>query len=202
MSAADTTKPTAESGAETNAEVGAEAKAEMNAETNTAANAETNVAMSTETNAKANAEKGAARERLGLNQMSRRVRQRKRVGRGCSAGGGKTCGRGQKGQKSRTGSGIRGGFEGGQMPLQRRLPKFGFRSRKAKVCEVRLDALNKLEQDIADRDALVKLGVVPARAERVKLICSGQLERAVTVKGIGVSAGARRAVEAAGGRVE
>ena len=139
---------------------------------------------------------------LKLNRLTGRLRKARRIGHGSSARRGDTCGRGQKGQRSRAGSGRRPGFEGGQMPLQRRLPKFGFHSRKPKVFEVRLDALNKLEGDTVDREALIKAGVIPARSVRVKLIRSGELTRAVTVKGCSVTAGARRAVEEAGGRVE
>lgn len=143
-----------------------------------------------------------AQRTTGLNKIEIRLNKPRRVGRGCSSGAGKTCGRGQKGQKSRAGSGIRSGFEGGQMPLQRRLPKFGFRSRKPEVFEVRLSALNKPEDDVINMKTLIEAGIIPSRSKYAKLIASGKVDRAVTIKGIAVTAGARRAVEAAGGRVE
>lgn len=127
---------------------------------------------------------------------------RKRVGRGNSSGSGKTCGRGQKGQKSRSGSGRRIGFEGGQMPLQRRLPKSGFRSRKRAAQEVRLGDLAKVDAPTIDFDALVKHGLIRANNPRVKVIVQGKLEKAVQLKGIAVSAGAAEAIKAAGGQVE
>ncbi len=127
----------------------------------------------------------------------------KRVGRGPGSGLGKTAGRGQKGQKSRAGVGAPRGFEGGQMPLQRRLPKVGFKSRKTRfVDEVRLGTLAALEAEVIDLAALKAAGVVDARALRVKIIASGELGRAVTVRGLGVTKGARAAIEAAGGKVE
>jgi large subunit ribosomal protein L15 len=127
---------------------------------------------------------------------------RLRVGRGASAGQGKTCGRGVKGQRARKGGYHKVGFEGGQMPLQRRLPKVGFRSKIApRVAEVRLNELARIE-GVVDLDALKKAGVVPADAERARVMLSGRIERAVTVKGIGVTRGARAAIEAAGGTVE
>ena len=128
---------------------------------------------------------------------------RLRVGRGASAGQGKTCGRGVKGQRARKGGYHKVGFEGGQMPLQRRLPKVGFRSKIAPlVAEVRLNELALVAGGIVDLDALKKVGVVPANAERARVMLSGKLETAVTVKGIGVTKGARAAIEAAGGKVE
>ncbi|MCH9671341.1 MAG: 50S ribosomal protein L15 [Gammaproteobacteria bacterium] len=130
-------------------------------------------------------------------------RTRKRVGRGPGSGLGKTGGRGQKGQKSRNGVSIPAGFEGGQMPLQRRLPKFGFKSRVARFRdEVRLDQLAQLEGDAVDLLSLKAAKLVNQRALVVKIIASGAVDKAYTVKGVGVTAGARAAIEAAGGRVE
>ncbi|ABA58764.1 50S ribosomal protein L15 [Nitrosococcus oceani] len=126
----------------------------------------------------------------------------KRVGRGIGSGWGKTCGRGHKGQKSRSGGFHKVGFEGGQMPLQRRVPKFGFSSRKARFrVEVRLDQLTKVNTDTVDIAALVKARLIPKWAKRVKVIASGKLDKPVSLQGIMVSAGARRAIEAAGGRI-
>jgi len=130
-------------------------------------------------------------------------RAAKRVGRGIGSGYGKTSGRGHKGQKSRSGGYHKVGFEGGQMPLQRRLPKVGFRSRKALVTdEIRLHELESVGADVVDLDALRKAGLVSKRITRVKIIASGQLERALTVRGLGVTKGARVAIESAGGKVE
>lgn len=127
----------------------------------------------------------------------------KRVGRGIGSGSGKTCGRGSKGQKSRSGGYHMVGFEGGQMPLQRRLPKVGFRSRKAKeVAEVRLGELVAAASDVVDLKALQDADVIPHSVKRAKIILSGKIEIAVTVKGLGVTPGARKAIEAAGGRIE
>ncbi|BAO43265.1 50S ribosomal protein L15 [Thiolapillus brandeum] len=128
---------------------------------------------------------------------------RKRVGRGIGSGLGKTCGRGHKGQKSRSGGYHKVGFEGGQMPLQRRLPKIGFRSRKAKyTAEVRLDELAKVSGDVVDLKALHEADILPYSMKRAKVILSGEITRAVTVKGLGATKGARAAIEAAGGTVE
>jgi large subunit ribosomal protein L15 len=128
---------------------------------------------------------------------------RLRVGRGASAGQGKTCGRGVKGQRARKGGYHKVGFEGGQMPLQRRLPKVGFRSKIAPlVAEVRLNELALVEGAVVDLDGLKKAGLVPANAERARVMLSGEIKKAVTVKGIGVTKGARAAIEAAGGKVE
>ena len=128
---------------------------------------------------------------------------RKRVGRGIGSGLGKTAGRGHKGQKSRSGGFHKIGFEGGQMPLQRRLPKRGFVSPRAGlVAEVRLSDLQRMKDDVVDMAALHAAGVVSRFARRAKLILSGKLERAVTVQGIGVTKGARAAIEAAGGKVD
>ena len=130
-------------------------------------------------------------------------RPRQRVGRGIAAGRGKTCGRGHKGQKSRSGSGAGAGYEGGQMPLQRRLPKFGFSSRRGRFAdEVRLDQLSTLEAEVVDLAVLKEAGLVGRRARRVKVIAAGALTRAVVLRGVIPTRGARAAVEAAGGRVE
>ena len=130
-------------------------------------------------------------------------RSRKRVGRGIGSGFGKTCGRGHKGQKSRSGGFHKVGFEGGQMPLQRRLPKIGFRSRtRASVDEIRLSELAKVQGSVIDLESLRSAGLIKTRITRAKLIKSGSLDRAVTVRGIGVTRGARAVVEAAGGSVE
>jgi large subunit ribosomal protein L15 len=130
-------------------------------------------------------------------------RPRLRVGRGASAGQGKTCGRGVKGQRARKGGYHKVGFEGGQTPLDRRLPKFGFRSGIAVTrAEVRLHELAKVEGGIIDLDSLKKAGVIPVFAERAKVVLSGELKKAVTLKGVGATKGARAAIEAAGGKVE
>ncbi|MGH8308857.1 MAG: 50S ribosomal protein L15 [Steroidobacteraceae bacterium] len=130
-------------------------------------------------------------------------RQGRRVGRGASAGQGKTCGRGVKGQRARKGGYHKRGFEGGQMPLQRRLPKVGFRSKiKATRAEVRLHELAKIDAASIDLDALKKAGVVPVFAEQAKVVLSGEIKKAVTLKGIGATKGARAAIEAAGGKIE
>lgn len=127
----------------------------------------------------------------------------KRVGRGIGSGSGKTCGRGSKGQKSRTGGYHKVGFEGGQMPLQRRLPKVGFRSRKAReTAEVRLGELAAAASDVVDLKALQDADIIPHSVKRAKIILSGKIETAVTVKGLGVTPGARKAIEAAGGKIE
>jgi large subunit ribosomal protein L15 len=126
----------------------------------------------------------------------------KRLGRGIGSGLGKTGGRGHKGQKSRSGGYHKVGFEGGQMPLQRRLPKVGFRSRaKHATAEVRLHELALVEGDITV-ESLKGAGLIPGNAERVKIFLSGTLEKSRVVRGVGVTAGARAAIEAAGGRVE
>jgi large subunit ribosomal protein L15 len=127
----------------------------------------------------------------------------KRVGRGIGSGLGKTAGRGHKGQKARAGGYHKVGFEGGQMPLQRRLPKVGFRSRTApERDDIRLSELKKVEGDLVDLAALRKAGLINRSITRAKIIASGAIERAVTVRGLGVTKGARAAIEAAGGRVE
>jgi large subunit ribosomal protein L15 len=130
-------------------------------------------------------------------------RPRLRVGRGASAGQGKTCGRGTKGQRARKGGYHKVGFEGGQMPIQRRLPKVGFRSKLARTrAEVMLSELGKVEGAVVDLEALKKAGVVPVFAEKAKVVLSGEIKRAVTLKGIAATKGARAAIEAAGGKVE
>src|SRR3984893_5376185 len=130
-------------------------------------------------------------------------RPRLRVGRGASAGQGKTCGRGVKGQRARKGGYHKVGFEGGQTPLDRRLPKFGFRSDIAVTrAEVRLHELDKVEGAIVDLESLKKAGVIPVFAERAKVVLSGEIKKAVTLKGIGATKGARAAIEAAGGSIE
>ena len=128
---------------------------------------------------------------------------RKRVGRGIGSGLGKTAGRGHKGQKSRSGGRVRPGFEGGQMPLQQRLPKFGFTSRIGFVtAEVRLGELNKIEAAVIDLDALQKADLVNMNIKRAKVFLSGEINKAVTLKGLTVTKGAKAAIEAAGGKVE
>ena len=128
---------------------------------------------------------------------------RKRVGRGIGSGTGKTAGRGHKGQKSRTGGTVRIGFEGGQMPLQRRLPKRGFRSLMAKkIAEIRLHELNLIEGEIVDLASLRKAGLLNAGHLRAKVVLSGELDKALTLQGVGATKGAKAAIEAAGGKVE
>lgn len=130
-------------------------------------------------------------------------RPRLRVGRGASAGQGKTCGRGVKGQRARKGGYHKVGFEGGQTPLDRRLPKFGFRSDIAMTrAEVRLHELEKVEGAVVDLESLKKAGVIPVFAERAKVVLSGELKKAVTLKGVAATKGARAAIEAVGGKVE
>jgi len=130
-------------------------------------------------------------------------RASKRVGRGIGSGLGKTCGRGHKGQKSRSGGTLKAGFEGGQMPLQRRLPKVGFTSRKARtLAEVRLSELQGVEADTITLKVLQDANILPHYIERAKVILSGKIEKAVTLSGLGVTKGAKAAIEAAGGKVE
>lgn len=130
------------------------------------------------------------------------VQEKKRVGRGIGSGTGKTCGRGHKGQKSRSGGGVRPGFEGGQMPLQKRVPKFGFYSRIGSVtAEVRTAELNKIEGEVVNLETLEKANVIDRNTKRVKIMLSGDVTKAVTVEGLGVTKGARTAIEAAGGKV-
>ncbi len=128
---------------------------------------------------------------------------KKRVGRGIGSGLGKTCGRGHKGQKARKSGNPKPGFEGGQMPLQRRVPKFGFRSRVAITTgEVRLSELAKVTEGVIDLAALKAANLVNNGAKRARIMLSGSIDRAVTVKGIKLTKGARAAIEAAGGKVE
>ena len=127
----------------------------------------------------------------------------KRLGRGIGSGLGKTSGRGHKGQHARAGGFHKVGFEGGQMPLQRRLPKRGFRSHMAKdSAEVRLNELAKVKAEVIDLAALKAANIVPQQATRAKVILSGKLESAVSLRGVAVTKGARAAIEAAGGKVE
>jgi large subunit ribosomal protein L15 len=127
----------------------------------------------------------------------------KRVGRGIGSGLGKTCGRGHKGQKSRSGGFHKVGFEGGQMPLQRRLPKVGFSSRIGRyTAEIRLGELTKVEGDVVDLVALKAANVIRQDVKRAKVIASGSIDKAVTIRGLGVTKGAKAAIEAAGGKVE
>ncbi len=127
----------------------------------------------------------------------------KRVGRGIGSGVGKTAGRGHKGQKSRSGGKVAPGFEGGQMPLQKRLPKYGFTSRISRTtAQVRLGELAKVSADVIDLQALKDADVIRDDVERVRVFLSGEIDRAVTLKGIPVSKGARAAIEGAGGQIE
>ena len=127
----------------------------------------------------------------------------KRVGRGIGSGTGKTAGRGHKGQKSRSGGSVRPGFEGGQMPLQKRLPKYGFSSRISRTtAQVRLGELNAIEGDVADLAALKGADLVRENITRARVFLSGELNKPVTVKGLAVTKGAREAIEKAGGKVE
>ncbi len=128
---------------------------------------------------------------------------RRRPGRGIGSGLGKTGGRGHKGQTSRAGGYHKVGFEGGQMPLQRRLPKIGFVSRRAKRTEeVRLTELSKVAGDVVTLEALRSAGVIGQQVTRAKVIASGKVSKAVTLQGVAVTKGARAAIEAAGGRIE
>ena len=127
----------------------------------------------------------------------------KRLGRGIGSGLGKTGGRGHKGQKSRTGGGVRRGFEGGQMPLYRRLPKFGFTSMKAAVtAEVRLNDLNKVENGVVTLETLKAANILTKDIQFAKVILAGELKSAVVVRGLRVTKGAKAAIEAAGGSIE
>jgi large subunit ribosomal protein L15 len=138
-----------------------------------------------------------------LKPASGAKRARLRVGRGASAGQGKTCGRGVKGQRARKGGYHKVGFEGGQTTLDRRLPKFGFRSKmKATRAEVRLDELEKVAGGVIDLAALKAADLVPMFTERAKVILSGKIAKAVTLKGVSTTKGARAAIEAAGGSIE
>ena len=141
-----------------------------------------------------------------LNELSPAAgskKNRKRVGRGIGSGVGKTAGRGHKGQKSRSGGYHKVGFEGGQMPLQRRLPKRGFASRTARYnAEVRLYQVQVMKADVIDLESLRAESVIGHDTRQVKIINTGELSRPVTVKGVSVTKGARAAIEAAGGKVE
>lgn len=128
---------------------------------------------------------------------------KKRVGRGIGSGNGKTAGRGHKGLKSRSGGSVKPGFEGGQMPLQKRLPKYGFTSRVGMVtAEIRLAELNKVDGDTVDIESLRKAGLITSTIKRAKVFLSGELKKPVIVKGLAVTKGAKAAIEAAGGKVE
>ncbi len=130
-------------------------------------------------------------------------RNARRVGRGIGCGFGKTCGRGHKGQHSRSGGFHKVGFEGGQMPLQRRLPKVGFSSRSARyVAEVRLSEIDKLSEETVDLEALKNANVIARDIKTARVILSGEISRAVTLTGLVVTKGAREAVATAGGKVE
>nr|VFJ58738.1 MAG: LSU ribosomal protein L15P [Candidatus Kentron sp. FW] len=131
------------------------------------------------------------------------VYSRKRVGRGMGSGLGKTCGRGHKGQRSRSGGGVIVGFEGGQMPLQRRLPKYGFSSRKKYFTdEVRVGDLAALTVDRIDLDVLRSAKLIHQRVRRVKIILKGEVSKPFVIKGLTLTKGARVAIEAVGGRIE
>lgn len=130
------------------------------------------------------------------------TKSKKRVGRGIGSGSGKTAGSGHKGQKSRTGGTVRPGFEGGQMPLQMRLPKFGFTSRVGRfTAEVRTSELNNVKADVIDLEALVESKLVASNIKRVKVMLSGEVTKAMTIEGIAVTKGAKAAIESAGGKV-
>jgi large subunit ribosomal protein L15 len=138
-----------------------------------------------------------------IKPMAGSRKPRLRVGRGASAGQGKTCGRGVKGQRARKGGYHKVGFEGGQMPLQRRMPKVGFRSKmKASRAEVRLHELALVDAAVIDLAALKAADIIPVFAEFAKVVLSGELKKAVTLKGIAVTKGAREAILAAGGKFE
>ncbi len=143
---------------------------------------------------------------LRLNTLSPapgRTKDAKRVGRGIGSGLGKTAGRGHKGLKSRSGGSVRPGFEGGQMPLQKRLPKYGFTSRIAMVtAQIRTSELNKITDEVVDLDALKRADLISNNIERAKVFLSGDVTKAVTIKGLAVTKGAREAIEKAGGKVE
>ena len=127
----------------------------------------------------------------------------KRVGRGIGSGLGKTSGRGHKGQKSRSGGKVKPGFEGGQMPLQKRLPKYGFTSRIARTtAQIRLGELNAIQGDTVDLAALKEADLVREDIARARIFLSGELSKALTIKGLAVTKGARQAIEQAGGKVE
>lgn len=141
-----------------------------------------------------------------LNELSPGAGSRKakrRVGRGAGSGLGKTAGKGHKGQKARAGGSVPAGFEGGQLPLQMRVPKFGFRSRIGRItAEVRLGELARVPGDEINLAALTQANVLRRDVKRARVVLSGSIDRAVTVKGLKVTRGARAAIEAAGGKVE
>ena len=138
-----------------------------------------------------------------LKPASGSKKTKKRVGRGISAGQGKTCGRGHKGQKSRSGGTVRIGFEGGQLPLQKRIPTFGFRSRVGlTTSKVRLSELSGVEGGIVDIETLKASSLINRNTKRARIFLSGTIDRAIVVKGIHVTSGAKTAIEAAGGSVE
>lgn len=143
---------------------------------------------------------------LRLNTLSPapgRKHSAKRVGRGIGSGLGKTAGRGHKGQKARSGGSVRPGFEGGQMPMQKRLPKYGFTSRISRVsAQIRTAELINISDDVIDLSALKRANLVGTHIERAKVFLSGDVTKAVTIKGLGVTKGAREAIEKAGGKVE
>lgn len=143
---------------------------------------------------------------LRLNTLSPapgRTKNAKRVGRGIGSGLGKTGGRGHKGLKARSGGSVRPGFEGGQMPLQKRLPKYGFNSRLAQVtAQIRTSELNRVEDAVIDLDALKRADLISNNIERAKVFLSGDIKKAVNLKGLAVTKGAREAIEKAGGKVE
>jgi len=145
-------------------------------------------------------------ETMRLNTLSPapgRKNSAKRVGRGIGSGLGKTCGRGHKGQKSRSGGSVKPGFEGGQMPLQKRLPKFGFSSRISRTtAQVRLGELSLVEAEVIDLAALKAADLVKQNATRARVFLSGEISKAVTVKGLAVTKGAREAIEKGGGSIE
>ena len=137
-----------------------------------------------------------------LSPASGSTKAKKRIGRGVASGWGKTCGSGHKGQKSRSGGNVKPGFEGGQMPLQMRLPKYGFTSRIGLVTsEVRTSELNKVEGGIISIESLKKSGVISSGTKRVKIMLSGTVEKKYTIRGLSVSKGAREAIENAGGEI-
>ena len=132
-----------------------------------------------------------------------RTRNAKRVGRGIGSGLGKTCGRGHKGQKSRSGGSVKPGFEGGQMPLQKRLPKYGFTSRISRVsAQIRLSELNLVGGDVANLESLRAAGLINNGITRAKIFLSGELSKPIVVQGLSITQGAKVALEAAGGKVE
>ena len=139
----------------------------------------------------------------GLSPAPGHKKPARRLGRGVGSGLGKTGGRGHKGQKSRGTGKVRAGFEGGQMPLQIRLPKYGFASRIARVtAEIRTSELNRVEDSVIDLDALKRADLISHNMQRAKIFLSGDVTKAVTIKGLAVTKGARAAIESAGGKVE